>query len=193
MNAKIGFSALLLLPLLLAGCATQPSQQIGGDKDSHGCLIAAGYSWCEAKSKCIRQWEESCEAQRGSGEGGGPKVCTLEYAPVCGRVSVCPACYNSIPRCLAPCRLEDKTFGNRCQAEAENATILYNGECRADVNSDGNTPDEGLANPASVNCIDNNGTLKIVSDENGNQVGMCTLPGGKVCEEWAYLRGDCEG
>ena len=36
-------------------------QQIGGDKDEHGCLIAAGYSWCEAKQKCLRTWEEPCE------------------------------------------------------------------------------------------------------------------------------------
>jgi len=35
---------------------------IGGDKDEHGCLIAAGYSWCEAKQKCLRIWEEPCEA-----------------------------------------------------------------------------------------------------------------------------------
>ena len=34
---------------------------IGGDKDEHGCLIAAGYSWCEIKQKCLRVWEESCE------------------------------------------------------------------------------------------------------------------------------------
>lgn len=33
---------------------------IGGDKDDHGCLIGAGYSWCEAKSKCLRVWEEKC-------------------------------------------------------------------------------------------------------------------------------------
>ncbi|OQA93743.1 MAG: hypothetical protein BWY24_00346 [Microgenomates group bacterium ADurb.Bin219] len=35
---------------------------IGGDKDEHGCLIAAGYSWCEVKQKCLRIWEEPCEA-----------------------------------------------------------------------------------------------------------------------------------
>jgi hypothetical protein len=34
---------------------------IGGDKDEHGCLIAAGYSWCQAKQKCLRVWEESCQ------------------------------------------------------------------------------------------------------------------------------------
>jgi hypothetical protein len=33
---------------------------IGGQKDEHGCLPAAGYSWCEQKQKCLRAWEESC-------------------------------------------------------------------------------------------------------------------------------------
>ncbi len=35
---------------------------IGGDKDVHGCLPAAGYTWCEVKNKCLRTWEEKCEA-----------------------------------------------------------------------------------------------------------------------------------
>jgi len=34
---------------------------IGGFKDKHGCLGAAGYTWCEAKEKCLRTWEEPCE------------------------------------------------------------------------------------------------------------------------------------
>jgi len=37
-----------------------PEKPIGGEKDEHGCLIAAGYSWCEAKQKCLRAWEEGC-------------------------------------------------------------------------------------------------------------------------------------
>jgi len=30
---------------------------IGGDKDEHGCLITAGYSWNETEEKCVREWE----------------------------------------------------------------------------------------------------------------------------------------
>ncbi|MFA4834288.1 MAG: hypothetical protein WC619_05650 [Patescibacteria group bacterium] len=37
-----------------------PGMIIGGDKDGHGCLGPAGYSWCEAKSKCLRIFEEFC-------------------------------------------------------------------------------------------------------------------------------------
>lgn len=33
---------------------------IGGEKDEGGCLISAGYSWCEIKQKCVRVWEEPC-------------------------------------------------------------------------------------------------------------------------------------
>jgi len=35
-------------------------EQLGGDRDEHGCIPSAGYSWCEEKQKCIRQWEEDC-------------------------------------------------------------------------------------------------------------------------------------
>lgn len=41
--------------------ASQPFL-IGGQKDSHGCLIAAGYSWCAARQDCERPWEQYCTA-----------------------------------------------------------------------------------------------------------------------------------
>mmetsp|Transcript_18968 Transcript_18968/g.39102 ORF Transcript_18968/g.39102 Transcript_18968/m.39102 type:complete len:198 (+) Transcript_18968:110-703(+) len=39
-----------------------PSQRrpIGGEKDEHGCLVAAGFSWCESSSSCIRSWATKC-------------------------------------------------------------------------------------------------------------------------------------
>lgn len=41
---------------------TKPEQPIGGQTDAHGCLIAAGYSWCEARQECERPWERYCTA-----------------------------------------------------------------------------------------------------------------------------------
>jgi hypothetical protein len=35
---------------------------VGNDKDEHGCIGSAGYAWCEVKKKCLRTWEEKCEA-----------------------------------------------------------------------------------------------------------------------------------
>jgi hypothetical protein len=38
-----------------------PVSVVGGDKDIHGCIGSAGYSWCGTKAKCLRVWEEPCE------------------------------------------------------------------------------------------------------------------------------------
>ncbi|MDD5040453.1 MAG: hypothetical protein PHY34_04880 [Patescibacteria group bacterium] len=40
--------------------AATTNQLLGGDRDEHGCIGSAGYSWCEAKQKCLRTWEEPC-------------------------------------------------------------------------------------------------------------------------------------
>jgi hypothetical protein len=39
----------------------EPPLVVGGDLDDHGCLSGGGFTWCEAKSKCLRTWEEPCE------------------------------------------------------------------------------------------------------------------------------------
>lgn len=56
------YSSLLAFALLSA-CATQPKpapipvQIVGGDRDVHGCIPSAGYTWCERESACVRPWE----------------------------------------------------------------------------------------------------------------------------------------
>jgi len=60
---------LAVFALILAGCPQEAQQQapqdnatlVGGDRDEHGCIGSAGYTWCEAKQKCLRAWEEECE------------------------------------------------------------------------------------------------------------------------------------
>ena len=41
---------------------TEPVSEtlIGGQIDTGDCLVAAGYSWCETKGKCLRVFEEFC-------------------------------------------------------------------------------------------------------------------------------------
>jgi len=38
----------------------EPGPLIGGERDSHGCLISGGYTWCEPKNECLRIWEGTC-------------------------------------------------------------------------------------------------------------------------------------
>jgi hypothetical protein len=47
---------------------------VGGDRDSHGCIGSAGYSWCEEKGRCLRVWEEECEICGKEGESIGGKI-----------------------------------------------------------------------------------------------------------------------
>lgn len=52
--------------------------------------------------------------------------------------------------------------------------------------------DVGLANPASVFCVDNGGRLDIRNDSNGGQEGFCVFKDNTECDEWVYFRGECK-
>jgi uncharacterized protein len=58
--------------------------------------------------------------------------------------------------------------------------------CGSDAETPATTLSE-LANPASVFCLEQGGTLEIVSETDG-EVGYCTLPDGTRIEEWEYFR-----
>ena len=45
----------------------------------------------------------------------------------------------------------------------------------------------GIANPASVACVEAGGRLEIRTGSDG-QSGWCHLPDGRICEEWALFR-----
>lgn len=70
-------------------------------------------------------------------------------------------------------------------------------EPAADAAPSGNegttTPAAGttqIANPASVHCEQQGGKLEIERAPDGER-GICVLPDGTRCEEWAYMRGEC--
>ncbi len=48
-----------------------------------------------------------------------------------------------------------------------------------------------LANPASVNCVEKGGFLRIVKRGDGGEYGICFFEDNRQCEEWALMRGDC--
>lgn len=68
-------NSILLLVLgiiFIVGCAEKP---IGGERDEHGCLSTAGYTWCESKQKCLRTWEEECPSPPPKETGLTPEEC----------------------------------------------------------------------------------------------------------------------
>lgn len=51
----------------------------------------------------------------------------------------------------------------------------------------GQAPNAGMANPASVYCVDQGGRLEVREGE-GGQFGICVLSDGRQCEEWEFFR-----
>ena len=48
----------------------------------------------------------------------------------------------------------------------------------------------GLANPASVNCVERGGRLEMIEGPGGT-AGVCLFDDGSRCEEWRFFRGEC--
>ena len=48
-----------------------------------------------------------------------------------------------------------------------------------------------LANPAAAFCLQKGYRDETRTDASGNQSGVCIFNDGSVCDDWAYLRGDC--
>jgi putative hemolysin len=55
-----------------------------------------------------------------------------------------------------------------------------------------NNENSQIANPASVYCINQSGTLEIRTASDGSQTGYCIFENGRECEEWAFFRGECK-
>ncbi len=54
---KLEFALAGLLTAYLGGCTTgapSPAPALGSDRDAHGCVASAGYSWCAGTNLCER-------------------------------------------------------------------------------------------------------------------------------------------
>lgn len=70
MSVKTISISLICAGALLASCGGKSEKKaeaapenekavvVGNDKDEHGCLASAGYTWCEVQKDCIRLWEK---------------------------------------------------------------------------------------------------------------------------------------
>ncbi|MBW2971856.1 DUF333 domain-containing protein [Candidatus Woesearchaeota archaeon] len=50
----------------------------------------------------------------------------------------------------------------------------------------------GLANPATLHCMNTTGAGWTTKENDAGQYGVCTFSDGSWCEEWAYYRGECQ-
>lgn len=55
--------------------------RVGGDRDEHGCIGSAGYSWCARENRCVRPWEVARE--HGIAFDGGTADNARAFAAYC--------------------------------------------------------------------------------------------------------------
>lgn len=74
---KLSFYLLSLLSITsLCSCAhSSLGKLVGGDRDEHGCIGSAGYTWSYALHDCVRLWEV------GTRFDAGPQQVILVYSP----------------------------------------------------------------------------------------------------------------
>ncbi|MBD3311771.1 MAG: hypothetical protein GF349_04765 [Candidatus Magasanikbacteria bacterium] len=114
-------------PKPLTGCDEE--KLIGGDKDDHDCLVAAGYSWCPSTEKCQRMWEEYCEDFKDQF-----KIDSFEDCVAAGN-----AVMESYPR---QCRTEEgKTYTENIGNELEKEDLIRLDKPR---------PNQGVDSPLSI-------------------------------------------
>ena len=71
------------------------------------------------------------------------------------------------------------------------------GECKPGAKptagAQSSTPAQvGMANPASVFCVQNGGKSEIRKDPKGGEIGYCVFTDKSECEEWSFQRGECK-
>ena len=58
---------LIVCGAMLTACSNSLyNKLLGGQRDDHGCLSAAGYTWSDVLHQCVRVWEIADRLEQGS-------------------------------------------------------------------------------------------------------------------------------
>jgi len=78
------FSILILITVAIfffsSSSGKSPEKETLSDQDSHGCIISAGYGWCNSKQECLKVIDRLCSAQEGNSAEGEAITAAKVYA-----------------------------------------------------------------------------------------------------------------
>jgi putative hemolysin len=144
---------------------------------------STGMEWCPESNSCIQPWDETCPVNGETFAGSTELTCDA------GR------CSSGNEKCtwtMGTAEMATYYFNNLdgVFVVPEGCSLNCNG-CEL-ASDDDDTSVVGVANPASVNCENVNGTLTSLYEEDGGEYAVCIFDDGSACEEWVLLREDCE-
>ena len=115
---------------------------------------------------------------------GGPNAIDLGYRK---GEQICWAGAGWQPDAAANCPQDQPVSACQVTPEQQLYTVTLN--CAETEASKASAV--GVANPASLNCAQQGGTLAIETRGDGGQYGVCYFGDNRQCEEWALMRGEC--
>jgi len=159
------FLAIFIIALV-SGCVQE--QPIGGEKDEHGCLGTAGYTWDEEVHACIRDWELN-ENQKLAAEKA------VDYLGYETGITVINVAVARCPGCFV---VEVEKGRDRIKVTLDNWEILDKSltpdECISRGGRTQNTVGGDLCNDNETNIGDVTGFIS---------PNICCLPKMKACTE----------
>ena len=85
------FIAVVTLGMICTSCAHSSfGKLVGSDRDEHGCIGSAGYTWSYALHSCVRLWEV------GTRFDNGPESVFLIYSPDSTFAEIFPQSSSSV-------------------------------------------------------------------------------------------------
>lgn len=85
------FIAVATLGMICTSCAHSSfGKLVGSDRDEHGCIGSAGYTWSYALHSCVRLWEV------GTRFDNGPESVFLIYSPDSTFAEIFPQSSSSV-------------------------------------------------------------------------------------------------
>ncbi len=102
---------------------------VGGDRDAHGCIGSAGYSWCAREGRCVRPWELARERAlpfEGSPEANRQtfdRYCNAASADAGARACAMPECFRAVTCCRGGCS-GPAVFTSCCPCRADEVDAI---------------------------------------------------------------------
>jgi len=93
---------IVIITLFFVFASINKEKLIGGQRDEHGCLGPAGYSWNESINACVREWELNSSDARKAAQLAAENLTAKGLTVLDVEAKNCTGCFNVAFDSLGP-------------------------------------------------------------------------------------------